>query len=87
MKRYLICTKLYEVRPGKPNYLMNEIKSGSRFNSVHLTPSEKERQHEADVQLKIARDLKDGWVRNGPNPFARYLIVHEWSDGSLEEVA
>lgn len=82
MKPYLVCTKLYEIRQGGSRRLMNEIKAGSRFQSVTLSKRESENQHTEEVQVKIARDLRDGWKQNGPNVHARYSIVSEYSDGT-----
>lgn len=83
MQRYLQATELWGIDENGRRYLMNEIKSTSRFDSVKLTKSESNLQHTAPVQLKIARDLRDGWKANGPHPHRQYEIVQKWNDGDI----
>ena len=83
MQRYLYATELWGIDENGRKYLMNEIKAGSKFESVKLTKSESQNQHTAPVQLKIARDLRDGWKMNGPHPHRQYEIVQKWSDGDI----
>lgn len=83
MQRYLQATELWGIDENGRRYLMNEIKAGSKFESVKLTKRESENQHTAEVQLKIARDLRDGWKLNGPHPHRQYEIVQKWSDGDI----
>lgn len=86
MQRYLRATELWGIDENGRRYLMNEIKATSRYNSVKLTKRESENQHTAPVQLKIARDLRDGWKMNGPHPHRQYEIVQRYSDGSAVTV-
>lgn len=83
MQRYLRQTELWGIDENGRRYLMNEIKSTSRFDSVKLTKTESSRQDTPEVQLKIARDLRDGWKMNGPHPHRQYEIVQKWSDGDI----
>ena len=83
MQRYLRQTELWGIDEDGRRYLMNEIKATSRFDSVKLTKAESSRQHTPEVQLKIARDLRDGWKMNGPHPHRQYEIVQKWSDGDV----
>lgn len=83
MQRYLRQTELCGIDENGRRYLMNEIKATSRFDSVKLTKRDSENQHTAEVQLKIARDLRDGWKMNGPHPHRQYEIVQKWSDGDI----
>lgn len=83
MQRYLRQTELWGIDEDGRRYLMNTIKSTSRFESVKLTKAESSRQDTAPVQLKIARDLRDGWKMNGPHPHRQYEIVQKWSDGDI----
>lgn len=83
MQRYLQQTELWGVDELGRRYLMNEIKSTSRFKSVELTKEESANQHTPDVQLKIARDLKLGWKMHGPHPHRKYEIVQKWNDGDI----
>lgn len=81
---HIRCTELWEVRPDGKRFLKNEIKGGDRFETVKLSADEKSRQHSAEVQLKIARSLKDGWVQNGPyGGIYKYEIVQKWSTGDV----
>lgn len=82
-ERYLQQTELWGIDENGRRYLMNEINSTSRFNSIKLTKSESERQHTAPVQLKIARELRDGWKMHGPHPHRKYEIVQKWNDGAV----
>lgn len=83
MQRYLYATELWGIDENGRRYLMNEIKATSRFDSVKLTKDERSNQHQPEVQLKIARDLRDGWKANGPHPHRQYEIVQKWSDGDI----
>ena len=83
MQRYLRATELWGIDENGRRFLMNEIKAGSRFDSVKVTKAESSRQHTAEVQLKIARELRDGWRMNGPHPHRQYEIVQKWSDGDI----
>lgn len=82
-ERYLAATELWGIDENGRRYLMNEIKSTSRFNSIKLTKSESERQHTPEVQLKIAREIRDGWKMHGPHPHRKYEIVQKWNDGDV----
>lgn len=83
MGRYLQATELWGIDENGRRYLMNEIHATSRYNSVKLTKKESENQHKPEVQLRIARDLRDGWKMNGPHPHRQYEIVQKWSDGDI----
>lgn len=83
MQRYIRQTELWGIDEDGRRYLMNEITGTSRFQSIKLTKSESSRQHTAEVQLKIARELRDGWKMHGPNPNRKYEIVQKWSNGDV----
>jgi len=81
MQRYLHATELWGIDELDRPYLMNEIKATSKFQTIKLTRDESSRQHTAEVQLKIARELRDGWKMHGPHPHRKYKIVQKWSNG------
>lgn len=54
-------TELWEITRDGKHYLMNTITAGSRFRSLTVP----ENMHTAEAQLKVAQELKDGWVTNG----------------------
>ena len=81
MERYIRQTELWGIDENGKRFLMNEITGTSRFRSIELTKSESYRQHTAEVQLKIARELRDGWKMHGPHPHRKYEIVQKWSGG------
>ena len=82
MTKYIHHTEVWEVRPDGRRFLLNTITGTSRFNSFTVPKRISERQHEADAQLWIARQLKEGWDMNGPyRGIYKYEIVQEWSDG------
>ena len=83
MQRYLRQTELWGIDEDGRRYLMNEIHATSRYNSVKISKRDSENQHSPEVQLKIARDLRDGWRLNGPHPHRQYEIVQKWSDGDI----
>ena len=61
---------------------MNEIRPGSRFFGFVVPPAIAAKQHTEEGQLWIARELKSGWVLNGPDKTVQYQIVHHYSGGS-----
>jgi hypothetical protein len=81
--RYLTATELWGIDENGQKYLMNEIKSTSRFSSVELSKNESSMQHTPEVQLKIARELREGWKIHGPHPHRKYEIVQKWNDGDV----
>jgi hypothetical protein len=83
MQRYLQQTELWGIDENGRRYLMNEIKSTSRYNSIKLSKRELENQHTPEVQLRIARELRDGWRMAGPWPHRQYEIVQKWNDGDV----
>jgi hypothetical protein len=83
MQRYIQQTELWGIDELGRRYLMNEIKATSKFRSIELTRDESSRQHTPEIQLKIARDLRDGWRMHGPHPHRKYEIVQKWNDGDV----
>lgn len=82
MTRYLRQTELWGIENGR-RFIMNEITATSKFKTVDLTAQEQRDQHTPEVQLKIARSLRDGWRFHGPYPNRKYEIVQKWSDGDV----
>lgn len=78
-------THLFEARGGIRR-MINEITFSSSFSSVPVAQIAKEAKRIDDtvhvsspmshplVQLMVARDLRNGWVNNGPHPNAEYTI-------------
>jgi hypothetical protein len=94
--RYNGETLLIEQREGCSERIMNRIRSGSQFVSVNYAQIKKELKRRkisipgGNVMLLpegrelAARQLGEGWKRNGPHPNTRYFIQCE--DGRREEV-
>lgn len=84
MNEYIKQTELWEIQPNGKRYRMNIISYGSKFHGFK-TP---DRMDTADGQLEAARELKLGWVLNGPHRGVyKYEIVQVWSSGRTCVVA
>jgi hypothetical protein len=89
MKKYLVHTELWEVRPDGTRFIKNTINAGSRFSGFNVPKRIADEQHRESGQLWIAKELKQGWDQNGPyRGIYRYEIFHVYQegDGTLTKV-
>jgi hypothetical protein len=79
-------TQLWEIDRNGVRRLINEVDVTSRFFGFNVPKEVSSRQHTAEAQLWIARQLRDGWRLNGPYGGINKYEIFQKEDGKPDFV-